>query len=181
MGLDVFVFLPSYTQSYWVLLSFTGFYLVLLGFTQFCWVLPSFTGFYMVLPSFTGFYLVLLGFTQFYWVLPSFTGFYLVLLGFTQFYWVSKESFHFFFIENFTITALSTLKSPSNCCSLIGRFLLFLALLSSAFFFLYFFLSESVEPENCSASCAHFFLNKKDKAAEMIKNFFFGLYCSSMG
>ena len=98
----------SFTQFYWVLPSFTGFYLVLLGFIQFYWVLPSFTGFYTVLfgftqfywvsPSFTGFYLVLLdytqfywvlpSFTEFYWVLPSFTGFYWVLLGFTEFYWV---------------------------------------------------------------------------------------------
>ena len=85
----------SLTKFYWVLPSFTGFYLVFLGFTQFYWVLPSFTGFYLVLlgftqfywvlPSLTGFYLVLLGFTQFYWVLPCFTGFYLVLLGYIGF------------------------------------------------------------------------------------------------
>ena len=38
---------------YWVLPSFTGFYLVLLGFTEFDWV-------------YIGFYLVLLGFTEFF-------------------------------------------------------------------------------------------------------------------
>ena len=50
------------------LLGFTGFYRVLL-------FLLSFTGFYWVLVGFTGFYWVLVGFTGFYWVLLGFTGF----------------------------------------------------------------------------------------------------------
>ena len=69
-----------------VLPSISEFYLVLPSFTGFCKVLLGFTGFYLVLPSCTGFCLVLPSFTGFYWVLPSFTGFCKVLLGFTGFH-----------------------------------------------------------------------------------------------
>ena len=48
-------------------------------FTEFYWVLLEFTGFYQVIQ----FYLVLLGFIRFNWVLPSF---HWVLLGFIGFY-----------------------------------------------------------------------------------------------
>ena len=61
-------------EFYWVSTEFSR--LTLLGFY---WLLPSFTGFYLV---FTGFRRVLLGLTlflpgfiEFYWVLPSFTWF----------------------------------------------------------------------------------------------------------
>ena len=65
-------FLPSFTEmwkgsirSFWVLLGFNGFYLVLQGFQWLYWVLQGFNRFC----------LVLLGFDWFYWVLLGCTGF----------------------------------------------------------------------------------------------------------
>ena len=104
--------LPSFTEDYWVLLSFPKFLLCVVSF-QVVWfyrVLPSFTEFYRVLPSFTEFYGSFQGFTLglseritgFYWVSPNFsyvswvfmsygfTEFYRVLPRITGFYWVSQ-------------------------------------------------------------------------------------------
>ena len=109
LDLPSFAGLLGFTRFYWLLLGFTGFYLVLLSFTEFYWVLLGFIGFYLVLPSFTGlccdllgftgfllgytrFYWVLLGFTGFYWVLLGFTGFERVLMGFTGFWLVEARS-----------------------------------------------------------------------------------------
>ena len=80
LPLSLSLSLPSYTASYH---RFAGFYLFLPGFTELYWIIPSFAGFYRVLLGFIEFYWILIGFTYFYWVLLSYNGFYQVLLGFT--------------------------------------------------------------------------------------------------
>jgi len=73
----------------------TGFYLVLLGLT---WVLLSFTGFYLVfqyrlvLVGVLFFGEVCRGVRWFSWVSWGFTGFYRVLPGFTGFSWALLRS-----------------------------------------------------------------------------------------
>lgn len=53
----------------WVGFDFVGFDLSLIGFTEFYWVLMSWVGFYLDKLDFIGFYWSFLGFNEFYWVL----------------------------------------------------------------------------------------------------------------